>query len=188
MTFRPFVLAACAALCLAATGCPAPLSRSARAQDAAQEMNLQARFGRIAVALDRVAPKERDAFTRRHKAWGSNVRISDHEMAGMRLTGDEDAEVSVREAWFRPDENEMRMTTIRQKWHDHKGEWLLVSEERADGDVGLLDDAPLPTNAADPSKGADSGGTPTGAPAAPRTRAKTNAQFPTIRIGESDNR
>lgn len=164
MTLRPLVLGACAAVCVATTACPAPLSRGARAQDAAQELNLQARFGRLSVAMERVAPKERDNFTKRHKAWGNTVRISDTEMAGLRLTGDEDAEVAVRVAWFRPSEGELRVTTLRQKWHDHRGDWLLVDEERADGDAGLLGDDP-PASAA---------------PAKPRT----NAQFPTIRIGE----
>lgn len=148
---------------VALVGCPAPISRGARAQDAAQELNLNTRFGRMEVAVEKVAPKEREAFAKRHKSWGANVRVADHEMAGIRLVGEEDAEVSVRVAWFRPDQGELKVTLVRQKWHDFKGDWLLVAEERADGDEGLLGDpvtAPPPT------------------PHGP-------AQFRTIRIGEA---
>jgi hypothetical protein len=166
MTQTPSLLATCALFAVAVAGCPAPLAREARAQDAAQELNVHARFGRLGVAIDSVAPAEREAFTRRHKAWGNTVRVSDSEMAGMKLTTDEDAEVAVRVSWFRPTEQELRVTTIRQKWHDNKGSWQLVSEERFDGDRGLLgDDAPA-----------------SDVPA----KARANTQFPTIRIGEGE--
>ena len=32
----------------------------------------------------------------------------------------------------------MRSTELVQHWTDHKGTWLLETEERARGDVGLL--------------------------------------------------
>ena len=80
----------------------------------------------------------------------------------VRPVTDEQAEVFVKVAWFRPEENEVRVTTIVQKWKDDRGSWLLVGEERLDGDVGLLgEERPI-------------------APAAVRR----NAQFPTIRIGD----
>ncbi len=173
MTSRLVPIASCAffaASALVIAGCPAPLAREARAQDAAQELNTQARFGRLSVAIENVAPEEREAYTKRHQGWGGPVRVSDSEMAGMKMKGPEDAEFAVRIAWFRPAEQELRITTIRQKWHDFKGAWQLVSEERTDGDFGLLaDDAPVTEK--------------TGAPAKP----KGKAQFPTVRIGESSN-
>ena len=172
MTFGLSRLAICVlfgSMALASAGCPAPLAREARAQDAAQELNLHTRFGRLGVAIDSVQPDKREEFTRTHQAWGNTIRVSDSEMAGMKLTTPEDAEFAVRVAWFRPSEQELRVTTIRQKWHDNKGSWQLVSEEREAGDRGLLaDDAP-------PSPG-------DGQPAKPRP----NAQFPTVRIGEHD--
>ncbi len=161
----PFALSASFAAALA--GCPAPLAREARAQDAAQELNLHTRFGRLSVAIDSVQPDKREEFTRKHQAWGGAIRVSDSEMAGMKLTTPEDAEFAVRVAWFRPSEQELRVTTIRQKWHDNKGSWQLVSEEREAGDSGLLGDDAPPSDA-------------------PAPKPRTNAQFPSVHIGEHD--
>jgi hypothetical protein len=46
-------------------------------------------------------------------------------------------EVIVRVAWYRPDQQELRMTTLTQSWRDKDG-WQLVAERRLEGDVGLL--------------------------------------------------
>lgn len=114
--------------------------------------------------MEVVAPAEREAFAMRHRAWGGRVRITDSELAGLRLVGKEDALVSVRVAWTYVDQNELRVTIVRQRWHDDKGDWRLVGEERAEGDLGLLADAPPPaSNASEPMR---------------------HAQFPTIRLGE----
>ena len=129
-------------------------------QESATELNLNTRFGRMEMAMEHVAVKEREEFIRRHKGWGGHVRIADTEIAGLRLTAKEDAEVSVRIAWYSQDEQELHLTTVRQKWHDHKGDWLLVGEERLDGDVGLIGETVLPV-------------TPT---------HRENAQFPTVRL------
>jgi hypothetical protein len=147
-------------LAASALGCPAPLSRGARAQEAAHELNLNARFGRTELALERVADKERDAYLRRHAAWGGAIRIADAELAGMRMKDDLHMQVDVRVAWYRMADQELRATTVRQTYQDHRGTWLLVGEERIDGDAGLLGDTVVVDKP-------------------PPVRA----QFPTIRIG-----
>jgi hypothetical protein len=53
------------------------------------------------------------------------------------------------------------VTTVRQRWHDHKGDWLLVGEARVDGDAGLLGDRVVTE----------------------RPREPGHAQFPTVRLG-----
>lgn len=143
-------------------GCPSHASSPARAQEAAHELNLNTRFGRMELAMEHVAAKERDEFGRRHRAWGSAVRIADTELAGMRLKNEKDAEVTVRVAWYAPTQQELKVTTIRQAWKNHDGDWLLVGEERIDGDVGLLGEPVV---------------------AAPPTR-RENLQFPTIRLAD----
>lgn len=129
---------------------------------------MNARFGRSQLVAERIAPTEKGDYTRTHHAWGTDVRVTDAEMDGFHMKpGDEEAEVNVRVAWYRPDEGELRTTVLRQTWKDYKGAWLLSHEERADGDVGLLgerivilkDDTPRPP-----------------------------AQFPTIRIGANEER
>ncbi|MBX3192844.1 MAG: hypothetical protein KF819_38020 [Labilithrix sp.] len=151
------------AACLLALGCPlGGQSKGARAQEAALELNLNARFGRMELAAERVAPKARDSFFDRRRTWGGNVRIADYELAGLRMTGDADCETVVKVAWYRANEGDLRLTTVKQSWHDFKGDWKLTEEMRSDGDVGLFGE-PLPAPE----------------PGAPARRT----QFPTIRLG-----
>lgn len=144
-----------------ATGCPTPPSRAARMQEAANEFNANARFGRMELVVERVSNKERDAFLRRHKAWGSQVRIADLEVSSMRLLTDDTAEVTVRVGWYRPEQGELRSTLLKQRWRDYRGDWMLVGEEKADGDPGLLGEQVMV-----------------------EMPPRTTVQFPTVRIGE----
>jgi len=118
--------------------CIGNLTPVQRAQDAANEFTTAARFGRTDMALERVSRDERDRFLRRHAAWGTAVRIVDCDILGVRLTDREHADVMLAVSWHRVDESEMRVTHVAQRWGDHRGAWLLDSEERAGGDVGLL--------------------------------------------------
>ncbi|HVH43725.1 MAG TPA: hypothetical protein VM925_15330 [Labilithrix sp.] len=147
-------------------GCPVGhQSPPARAQEAATELNLNTRFGRMELASERVAPAAREAFLARRRAWGANVRVADYELAGFHMKGNADAEMLVKVAWYRMDQGDLRTTLLKQKWHDFKGEWKLVDENRADGDLGLMGEAlPAPESA-----GKGNG---------------RNAQFPTIRLGQ----
>jgi hypothetical protein len=163
MRTRVALVVAVPASLIALTGCPlGHQSGAARAQEAANELNVNTRFGRMELAAERVAPKAREAFFERRRTWGHRIRLADYEMAGMKMKGEEDAEMYVRIAWYRVDEGDLHVTTLRQKWHDFKGDWRLVEEARSDGDVGLVGE---PIVAVPP-------------PAGPR-----NVQFPTIRLG-----
>jgi hypothetical protein len=141
-------------------------SKPARAQEAALELNMNARFGRMEIAAEHVAPKAHDQFFERRRGWGAAVRIADYDMTGLRMKGDDDAETFVKVAWYRANEGDLRVTTLKQKWHDFKGDWKLTEEERLDGDIGLLGEAPAPSAAAD------------GPAPAPR-----RSQFPTVVLG-----
>jgi hypothetical protein len=146
-------------------GCPAHQSSQARMQEAATELNVNARFGRMEMAAEHVAPTAKEQFFERRKAWGNRVRVADYEVAGMRMAKDhEDAEMIVKIAWYRVDEGDLRQTTLRQKWHDFKGSWKLTEETRVDGDIGLLGERVQQVAPAQQ--------------AGPR-----HAQFPTIRLG-----
>ena len=156
----PLVLAAAAAQ----LGCPAPPSAMARAQQVAQEFNQDARFGRTEQTMEHVAPDARETYAAHHRAWGSGVRIADLELAGMHARGDHELDVSVRVSWYRPEEQELRTTTVEQSWRDTGG-WELTAEKRVEGDVGLLGEAVVYQ-----------------APSTPRP-AK---QFPTVHLGAAD--
>jgi hypothetical protein len=145
-----------------ATGCPMPPSPAADMQNAAIELNTNIRFGRMELAIEHVAPTAREDFLAHRRAWGNSVQLADYEMVGAHMEkGDEAAEVSVRYSWYRSDQDELHLTTVRQKWKQLKGDWMLVSEARADGDPGLFGEA-VPMQ---------------GEPEPPR-----NAQFPTVRF------
>ena len=156
----PLALAFAASLFL--LGCPHQ-SGPARAQEAATELNVNTRFGRLELAAEKVAPAAREAFLARRKAWGGNVRVADYELASFKMKGESDAEMVVKVAWYRIDEGDLRVTMLKQSWHDFKGDWRLVDEHRAEGDVGLI-------------------GEP--APNEPARSVAKRAQFPTIRLGQ----
>jgi hypothetical protein len=132
---RPLVIAALAMAPLA--GCPAPPTSFARAAQVAQEFNQDARFNRSELMMEHVAPELRDDFAARHRAWGTAVRLADLEVAGVRAHGDHELRVTVRVAWYRPEEEELRVTLLEQSWRDGGG-WQLEQEKRIEGDVGLL--------------------------------------------------
>ncbi len=158
-------------LSLVLLGCPiGRQSAPARAQEAATELNVNTRFGRMELAAEKVAPTAREAFLQRRKAWGSTVRVADYELAGVQMRGNDDAELYVKVAWYRVDQNDLHVTLLKQKWHDFKGDWKLVDESRAEGDPGLIGDRPAPaSNAGEASE--------------PQPKRPTH--FPTIRLGES---
>jgi len=122
--------------CLAA--CIGGYSATEKVQEAAQNLNMATRLGRMDIALEGVAAEAREDFAKRHAQWGSGIRIVDYEFQGLILRDKENADVFVTIAWHRVDESVMRTTAVVQRWRDFKGTWQLVEEERSGGDVGLL--------------------------------------------------
>lgn len=159
---RPVALVLASFASLALLGCPAMhQSPGAKAQEAANDLNLNTRFGRMEMASEKVAPKARDLFFERRRGWGGRIRVADFELAGMKMKGEEDAEMFVKVAWYLVDEGDLHVTTVKQSWHDFKGDWKLVEETRTDGDAGLLGEKIERVG-----------------PKGPR-----NVQFPTVRLG-----
>jgi hypothetical protein len=99
-----------------------PQNGLARAQQSAQEFNMDSRFGRTEMVLERVAPAAREQYGVQHRAWGNDVHIADVEIAGLKAKDEHEVKVFVHVSWYRAD-------------------WELVAEKRVDGDVGLLGEA-----------------------------------------------
>jgi len=137
-------------------------SNVAKATVAIRDSNAHARFGRMIVAAEMVKADQRDKFLERRQLWGSNVQIADSEILGMTMPKKDEAIAFVRVSWYRLEDGELRQTTIKQRWVEVKDDFLLASEERAGGDIGLLGEHVEVL-----------------APKEPRP----NAQFPSIRIG-----
>ena len=155
-----FGLIAWLALAPALAGCPMPDSAAARMQSAASDFNTDVRFGRLSLAVEKVAPKEREEFLARRRTWTGRVEIADYELISAKMVEGEDAEVVVKYDWYQLNVGDLHTSKIKQKWHSHKGRWLLEAESLDEGTPGLLgehieEEAPQPIN---------------------------NAQFPTVRL------
>jgi hypothetical protein len=135
---RAALILAGAAAALGATACAAP-SKAQRVQEAAYELNMGLRFGYNTQALNKVAIDHRREFLRQHRDWASRLRIVDLDLAGLDLREDA-ADVFVQVLWQPVDSTIVRTTVIHQTWKDKLGSWMLVSEERAQGDQGLIDE------------------------------------------------
>ncbi|HSQ63160.1 MAG TPA: hypothetical protein VLM85_08080 [Polyangiaceae bacterium] len=150
-------------LCLViATGCMMPPTGAALIQQTAQEFNFDTRFGRMEMAVEQVSPKYLERFQKRHRYWGGVIHVTDAEMMGMKMKGQEDCDVDVRVGWYRVNEGDLRTTIVRQRWHRFTAGWRLDGEERADGDVGALGEAVDVIEPDAPTK---------------------SAQFPTVQLG-----
>jgi hypothetical protein len=160
--FQTVLLGISGSLLLACGGIGTPASH---AQEAAQNIAENERFGRIELVLEKVSPGERPDFVRSHSAWGGRITIADTELGNFHMTGTEDAELNMRVTWYDASNQELRSTLLRQRWHGPKGAWMLTAEERIDGDFGLLGEKVV-VQAPD--------------------EAPTHAQFPTVRIGAVD--
>lgn len=141
-------------------GCSALPNPMAKAQEAAQDFNTNTRYGRNEIAIEHVAPAARDSFLSHHHGWGAKVQIADVELEGLHRKSDHDAEVTVRVSWYRPEEQDLHTTTLKQTWHDQNG-WQLTGEERIEGEVGLLGEAVVFQTPPEP---------------------KSTPQFPTVRL------
>jgi hypothetical protein len=147
---------------LALVGCPMPDTAAARMQTTASDFNTDVRFGRLSIAADKVAPKEREEFLARRKKWGGRVEIADYELISAKMMGNEDAIVIVKYDWYELAVGDLHSSKIRQKWHSYKGAWLLDTETLDDGTPGLLGEEVAEEPAQQPR----------------------SAQFPTVRLGD----
>jgi hypothetical protein len=137
--------AALAALALGTAACSASMGPKAKLDEAVQDYNTAARFGRLDIARERVASIARVGFAKRHALWGSDVRVVDVEMGSVEKSSNSEVTLLVAYSWFRPNEGTLRTTTVRQTWKTEafaEG-WTLQTEERASGDVGLLGEPPV---------------------------------------------
>lgn len=123
---------------IAASACMAPPSPAQRVTDAARELNLAARFGRLDVAVEHAAPGAREVFLARRSTWGREVRVLDVELAGLSFSTPTDALIHVDVSWVKMSEGVLRTTRLAQVWRDEDHGWQLVRERRVAGDLGLL--------------------------------------------------
>ena len=123
-----------------ASGCMMGTSRAQRVQEAAYELNMGLRFGYNGQALGKVASEHKREFLRQHRDWSQRLRIVDLDLAGLEINEKGDGDVYVTVLWQPVDETTVRTTVIHQTWKDQKGTWMLVAEERSQGEQGLINE------------------------------------------------
>jgi hypothetical protein len=121
---------------------------SAKANDAARDLNVNSRFGEVTTVITMTSPAVRDQFVSRRVQWGKLIRVVDVELGNFTMSDTEHATVMVDFSWTRVDEGTLHTTQVQQDWSDETGEWLLVRERRVSGDVGLFGERIAPIEAA----------------------------------------
>ena len=122
--------------------CVAPVQPATRATDAARELNLAARFGRMDIAIGFTSNAARETFIERHSHWREGIRVVDVQLAGLQMYDKNRASIQVDYAWVRVDESTLRKTRVAQLWQDEAGAgWQLVREQQIAGDAGLFGEA-----------------------------------------------
>lgn len=124
-----------AGLCLGACMPPTPAQK---ATEAARELNMAARWGKMDEAMGRTSPRERAGFAKRHATWHSNVRIVETELVGLNMKDGTHATVQVDVSWMFSDDPTLRVTRLTQEWSDADGKWIMTSEKKLSGDPGLF--------------------------------------------------
>lgn len=107
--------------------------------DTVQDLNEQARWGRLGDAALLVEPSYRNTFLNAHQQWGSEIQLADTEILHVQIAPDaEHASALVMYSWYAMDTMTLHETTVRQRWSAHGGGYALVSEAVIKGDPRLL--------------------------------------------------
>lgn len=122
---------------LSAVACVPP-TPAQKASEAAREMNMAARWGKMDEALSRTDPENHSKFSKDHEQWHGKLRIVETELAGLNMKDATHAVVQVDVSWMFHDDPTLRLTRLSQEWSDAKGKWVMVSEKHLGGDPGLF--------------------------------------------------
>ena len=97
---------------------------AAAVQQTSQEFNMHTRFGRMEVAGRGRQPDTYQARVRpAPPLWGNALHVTDAEIVGMKMNGDEDATSSSASAGTASIEGDLLTTTVvKQKWHRFTGQ------------------------------------------------------------------
>jgi hypothetical protein len=125
---------------LGLSGCfMANTSPAKKLSETVQDLNEQARWGRLSDAANLVEPGYRNAFLSAHQRWGTDIKLADTEVLHVQITPDaEHANAIVNYSWYAMETMTLHETTVRQRWSANSGGYALVSEAVVRGDPRLL--------------------------------------------------
>ncbi|MEM6961970.1 MAG: hypothetical protein AAF355_09740 [Myxococcota bacterium] len=115
------------------------VSYSEKLRDNVHELNDELRWGRMDLAVTRVAPPYRVAFADMHRPWGRTIQIADLEIQSLDFGEDRSEAASiVTFRWYSETTMTLRETTIRQKWERSISGYAITEVEVIEGDPSLL--------------------------------------------------
>jgi len=119
------------------------MSPATKLRDSVEAGNEGARWGRMDIAAERVAPEYARDYANRHYDWGDGIQLADLDILGLVMAEDEDsAKVTVAFSWYSYDDMSLQRTVVRQSWRSSGGSYILTDEEVIDGDDRLLEPDP----------------------------------------------
>jgi hypothetical protein len=125
------------------TACLANLRADKKIGDAVQNLNNQARWGRINDAVLLVHPEYRETFLNQHSRWGTDIQLADAEVVNIQIANDsKNASAFVSYSWYAMADMTLHETTLRQLWEAENSSYALSGETVVKGDPGLLATAP----------------------------------------------
>jgi hypothetical protein len=125
-------------------GCFAPISPVQRVSDAARELNIATRFGKMDLVVTHVDGSFRSEFLARRAQWGRELRVVDLEITGVQVQDSTHALVTFDVSWFPLRDGILRGTHVEQRWQDNSRGWKLVAEHKKGGDSGLFGELVVP--------------------------------------------
>ncbi len=122
------------------------MSPGTKLREAVQDGNEAARWSRMDIAMEKVAPAYAAEYARRHYDWGEGIQLADLDIVSMQMADDEKtATVVVSFRWYEYDTMTLQRTVVRQRWNSlSAGGFVLVEEVVVDGNERLLEPPPEP--------------------------------------------
>jgi hypothetical protein len=131
-------------------GCFAPVSPMQRVSDAARDLNVSTRFGKMDLIASHVDANLRADFVSRRSQWGKEIRLVDIDLSGVQVQDSTHAAVTLDVSWVPLRDDILRATRIVQYWEDDGRGWRLVREQKLAGDPGLFGEVFIPRNESHP--------------------------------------
>lgn len=150
-------------LALLACACMTPTQRreDQLIQDA-RTWNDDFRWARWDVVGQSMTPEENTLFQERRDLIGKDLVIADYEVTSVHfLPGSRAATVDVTLQWYKKNDLIVREGTLRQRWEERAGRWLMISQRRIHGDRFPLVPEPAEAQPAEAKPAAAAGASPT---------------------------
>lgn len=118
------------------------IAPTAHFTDAVNDLNDDLRWGRIGLAVSRVAPAYQSDFVEARQGWANRLQVAEVEIMQARLDENDSEKGTslVMYSWYGLNDMTVHSSTIKQTW-TYDGRYQLSAEEIIDGDQTLLSES-----------------------------------------------